>query len=382
MFKPVKRPEKKVPDLSLDEELQNSAEDATLTLYFINMVCVRGYNLANRDLGFDKSDPYVAVHVGDLMHRTEQVENDLNPVWNQKMNFFVPSQPEKITFKVIDANSIARDEDIGVGTIEYSKILEIGDGLGGGTFDGEVELFYNEQPAGSVRAKIKVRVMKPIETEVKLSYTEKQLALKTEEQDGTEAALDESEKLREEAVSQLSEKEQEILKKAEELTETKDKMGSELSEKEKQLLSQAELIENKVKELEEANASVMEAEKKKEEAEKRLEEARKESLVASEALEKKQEELLQQLSAKDDEIATIGKDKGAEIDELKEKYASESVETEAKFFSSEQRCAILEKRCLELTEKTKDQDSEINKLKKILDAKDELLAQKKSFWCV
>ena len=57
LFTPMKRPDPVLPDSTLDEALEKAAEDAQLTLYFVNLVVVSAV-IPNVDGLFDKSDGY------------------------------------------------------------------------------------------------------------------------------------------------------------------------------------------------------------------------------------------------------------------------------------------------------------------------------------
>lgn len=281
-FKPVSRPDPIEPDFNLDEELGKNAEDAGLTLHFINMVIVKGNDLSDVDV-FDKSDPYCSVTVGEITDNTGVIKNDLNPVWNEKMQFFVPKKPKSMLIQVFDKDDRGKDDLIGKYTFNFDDMFEKDS-----EFDGQVNLMNGKKPSGAVTLRVACRILKPIETEIKLGHTEKQLACKIAEKEATEAVLDESEKLRKDAVNQLSEKEQEIVKKAEELAEQQLLHNTELSEKEKDILEKANDIESKIKEIEEAQIAVQAAELAKKETETRLTEAEKEILRKGEELEEKE----------------------------------------------------------------------------------------------
>ena len=67
LFQPVKRPDPILPDSTLDEDLQNAADEANLTLYMVSVVVVGAKDLPNEDTKFiGKSDPYCVVTVGEI----------------------------------------------------------------------------------------------------------------------------------------------------------------------------------------------------------------------------------------------------------------------------------------------------------------------------
>jgi len=288
-------------DTTLDTELENAADDANLTLYFINMVVIGASDLVNEDTVFDKSDPYCEVRVGEISDRTEIVENDPNPVWNEKMSFFVPKKPNFITFHIFDDDSKKKgiggnkDDDLGFAKLDIDELFMTND-----SYEGELEL--EDVKSGSISIKVKCRVLKPIETEVKLGFVEKCLVGKGKDLVATVVALDESEKLREEALDELSATEQEVIRKAEELEEKQSLHQTELTTKEKNILDQAQVIEDKIQQYEEAQVVLMETEIKKKEVETRLTKAEEKILEKAHELEFKEKENAEALTTKEKEI--------------------------------------------------------------------------------
>jgi len=301
LFRRVVRPDQVFMDTTLDTELENAADDANLTLYFINMVIIGASDLVNEDTVFDKSDPYCEVRVGEISDRTEIVENDPNPVWNEKMSFFVPKKPNFITFHIFDDDSKKKgiggnkDDDLGFAKLDIDELFMTND-----SYEGELEL--EDVKTGSISIKVKCRVLKPIETEVKLGFVEKCLVGKGKDLVATVVALDESEKLREEALDELSATEQEVIRKAEELEEKQSLHQTELTTKEKNILDQAQVIEDKIQQYEEAQVVLMETETKKKEVETRLTKAEEKILEKAHELEFKEKENAEALTTKEKEI--------------------------------------------------------------------------------
>jgi len=301
LFRRVVRPDQVFMDTTLDTELENAADDANLTLYFINMVIIGASDLVNEDTVFDKSDPYCEVRVGEISDRTEIVENDPNPVWNEKMSFFVPKKPNFITFHIFDDDSKKKgiggnkDDDLGFAKLDIDELFMTND-----SYEGELEL--EDVKTGSISIKVKCRVLKPIETEVKLGFVEKCLVGKGKDLVATVVALDESEKLREEALDELSATEQEVIRKAEEVEEKQSLHQTELTTKEKNILDQAQVIEDKIQQYEEAQVVLMETEIKKKEVETRLTKAEEKILEKAHELEFKEKENAEALTTKEKEI--------------------------------------------------------------------------------
>jgi len=212
LFQPVKRPDPILPDSTLDDDLQNAADEVNLTLYMINVVVVGATDLPNKDTKFiGKSDPYCVVTVGGVSDRTPTIQNDLNPVWNEKMPFFIAKKPEKMTLEVFDEDNVGDDDICASTEFEFGSFFEVGD-----TFEGELPLTISTgQQKGSLTINVKCRTLKPFETEVKLGHAYKELYCLGKEKDATVEALDESEELREQVVGDLSKKDQEILEIAE-----------------------------------------------------------------------------------------------------------------------------------------------------------------------
>uniref|UniRef100_A0A7S4NGG9 C2 domain-containing protein n=1 Tax=Odontella aurita TaxID=265563 RepID=A0A7S4NGG9_9STRA len=323
VFKRVSRPDPIVPDTTLDQELGNAADDANLTLYFVNLAVASASDLVNADFG-GKSDPFCKVTLGEVSQRTVTVQNSLDPVWNDQMNFFVADKPDKITFHVFDEDTgmgSGKDDSLGEVEFEFSDMFETGV-----KYEGELKL--RNVKKGRIRVALRCRMMKPIETEIKLGYVEKQLEGKGKEQEATVAALDESEKLREDAIEELSTKEQEIIQKADELAEKQKLHQTELTEKEQRILDQAQAIEQKIQDYEEAQVALKETELKKQEAETKLTEAEEEILRKAEELETKERENADALTAKEKEILAAA-DKLEEKERAHDEVVKKMEQTEA-----------------------------------------------------
>jgi len=300
IFKRIKRPDAVVPETTLDTELEKAADGANLTLYFINLVVIRASDLINADMGFNNfSDPYCVVTVGEISDRTETVKDNLNPVWNDKMSFFVAKKPEFLTFGVFDDDSQKtfsnKDDPLGDVKLDIGHLF-----AKGGSFEGKLELMNVTK--GRIFIKLKCRVMKPIETEVKLGFAKIQLEGKKKEQEATVLALDESEQLREDAINELGAKEQEVIRKAEELEEKQRLHQTELTTKEKNILDQAQIIEEKIQKYEEAQVALMETEIKKKEAETKLTAAEERIVEKAKELERKERENAEALTHKEKAI--------------------------------------------------------------------------------
>lgn len=79
-------------------------------------------NLKNMDSGImgDLSDPFVVVKCGTQQFKTRVIDDDLNPVWNEKFTFDVdftnPETPEEDKFiyvSAFDKNTFTADDPLG-----------------------------------------------------------------------------------------------------------------------------------------------------------------------------------------------------------------------------------------------------------------------------
>lgn len=374
-FSPVKRPEAKVPDSSLDEALSQTASGENITLYFVNMVVISASDLSNKDFGFDKSDPYCEVAIGGISDKTPVIDNDLNPVWNEKMNFFISTKPDNLVFVVKDKNNALKDEDLGKAVFEFKEdFFELKQ-----TFDGELPILRKEKQHGSIRIKFACRIMKPIETEIKLDHIGKELACKAEEQAATVVALDLSEELRKEAIDQLTTQEQEIVQKAQELEESQLQHQTQLSKKDQDILDQAQLVEAKIQQIEEVEIARMEAELKRQEAQTKLTEAEQEIVRKGEELEEKQRLNKEALTAKEKEVLAAAEkleEKSLQsklVEKELNQMAALKVEVENELTSKEK---IILEQGKQLEAKALEHSSELTKKDKELLAVSQALAEK------
>jgi len=267
-FTPIERPKEVILNSNLDEEIQKLADDDLLSLYFVNLAVISASDIKNVDGIFDKSDPYCEVHVGGISDETDAVDNDLNPIWNKKMQFFLSTKPKKMELKVIDKNNVAKDVFIGRANFSFKKMFE-----GNADLD-KVEMPLYEQDgktkSGTITFQIKCRTLKPAETEIRLAHVEKKLSLKVVHNGEIVKAFNHSEQLRKDAIDHLSSKEQEIITISQVLTDHQTNSKVELTNKEKKVMVQAAVIEAKLKELIDITSKLEEAESKKADAEKKF----------------------------------------------------------------------------------------------------------------
>lgn len=227
-FEPVERPTEVVPESTLEQEIEKRGDEASSELYFIQMNIESASDLPNVDVPGDKSDPYCEVYVGGLTDRTQTIGNNLNPVWNKKMGFFLNKKVEKMELKITDDNCVTKDIFLGRAIHFFGDMFEKK-----GSFDGEVPLFGvdGHEKVGSIKFQMHCELIKPVESEIKLEYVTNKLSLKTDFSVGMEEALDKSEALREASCIALSSMDDQIASLKKELSENQSKYQAELAAK-------------------------------------------------------------------------------------------------------------------------------------------------------
>ena len=260
IFQKKERPPPLKPDFSLSNLISKQMEENDLTIYFINLVVVKANKLMAADF-MGKSDPYCVVKVSGTTNTTKHIDNTCDPVWNETMQFLVPSKPESVAFDLWDKDNIGKDDFLGSAEFKINDQFESGE-----EFSGPLAVMDGKKPRGSLTVRISFQTIKPLETEVKLKHKEQELECKTREFIDTVAILDESENERELAFTQLAQKEEEVVKKAQELEDTKLKHTSEITQKDTQLLSTQKLLDAKAEETEAAQLALVAAESSKVEA--------------------------------------------------------------------------------------------------------------------
>ncbi|UJR36030.1 hypothetical protein I4U23_028768 [Adineta vaga] len=91
------------------------------SIYFVELYIDRGKDLSIKDLN-GTSDPYVKVFYGsEEKYVTNTVYKNLNPIWNEKLSFFVHDLSIPIYFYLFDYDRIGRDESMGTTKIDLNK---------------------------------------------------------------------------------------------------------------------------------------------------------------------------------------------------------------------------------------------------------------------
>ena len=109
---------------SLTSVLTNTSSVATSPeiIYWIELTIERGRDISIKDFN-GTSDPYVKVHYGtDEKFITSTIHKNLNPVWNEKVSFFVYDLNIPIYFYLFDYDRIGRDESMGSTKIDLWKL--------------------------------------------------------------------------------------------------------------------------------------------------------------------------------------------------------------------------------------------------------------------
>lgn len=267
-FEPVKRPEEVVVTPTLDEELNSKEEAASTTIYFISVTVKSANDLPNKDLGFDVSDPYCIVTVGDLSDQTATVGNCLNPEWNEKMAFFLSKKPESIYFKIADENLLSNDDFIAKAELAFKSF----------SFDGQVPLKnkHNEEIADcSIEISMTCNMVQPVKTKIQMDFLSKSLSLEKEYSAALLASLDESENLRQQTIDTAVLHESEIATLKHEIFAKESKYQTELKVKDETISKQGQQINENTTQLESTSSELKESQQTNDETKAKLAEAEK-----------------------------------------------------------------------------------------------------------
>lgn len=332
-FTPVPRPEP-TPTTPTLEEVLAKEEDAGLFLYFVDLQVIKATDIPNVDMILDKSDPYCEVHVGGKTSKTKVIDNNLNPVWNEDMNFILNKKPKEIEFEVIDKNSVQKDVFIGKGSYKIGGLFEKK-----GSYSGKVVLKNEGSKAGKVHFKVNCKILKPIEALTKANFYEEVSKKKSDDYAALLKALDQSESLREEAVNTITTNDEKIIVLEGELassTEKSAKLEGELESATKKYAQQLQtlnetvlekdhLLEGKNREIEDLATEVDESQEKLSTSEKELVDAMKDNKSQASELASLQEKSSADLTcAKKDllDAEKNAKEQKSQIDKLNNEIKS------------------------------------------------------------
>ena len=108
-----------VPSVLMNVALPNNPLE---TIYFVELCVDRGKDLSIKDLN-GTSDPYVKVYYGtEEKYVTNTVYKNLNPIWNEKVSFFINDLSVPVYFYMYDYDRIGRDESMGSTRIDLKKL--------------------------------------------------------------------------------------------------------------------------------------------------------------------------------------------------------------------------------------------------------------------
>jgi Ca2+-dependent lipid-binding protein len=100
----------------------SSTTNSPEIIYWIELSIERGKDLSIKDFN-GTSDPYVKVYYGtEEKFITNTVYKNLNPIWNEKVSFFVYDLNIPIYFYLFDYDRIGRDESMGSTKIDLWKL--------------------------------------------------------------------------------------------------------------------------------------------------------------------------------------------------------------------------------------------------------------------
>ena len=88
----------------------------------------RAVNLAGKDRGGTSSDPYVVLKLGGQEQRTRTIKTNLNPVWEERLDFRGSSLMEllkqSLAVSVMDHDEVTRDDPLGSVALPLRSQLE------------------------------------------------------------------------------------------------------------------------------------------------------------------------------------------------------------------------------------------------------------------
>eukprot|EP01088_Endostelium_zonatum_P004239 TRINITY_DN15445_c0_g1_i1.p1 TRINITY_DN15445_c0_g1~~TRINITY_DN15445_c0_g1_i1.p1 ORF type:complete len:121 (+),score=28.23 TRINITY_DN15445_c0_g1_i1:32-394(+) len=90
----------------------------------VRVEVVKGTNLCVSDLG-GSSDPYVQVRIGGVSKKTHSVQKELNPKWEEVLEFDDVDPDHHVLLNVFDYDRIGSDEPLGKAEI-LIKDLPVG----------------------------------------------------------------------------------------------------------------------------------------------------------------------------------------------------------------------------------------------------------------
>ena len=106
----------KAENAELPRETWNDIEERLRSQGVLRITVRRAINLKGADRGGTSSDPYVVLKLGGREQRTRTIMRDLNPVWEQALDFrgsLTEFLGQSLTIAVMDHDEITRDDNLG-----------------------------------------------------------------------------------------------------------------------------------------------------------------------------------------------------------------------------------------------------------------------------
>jgi Ca2+-dependent lipid-binding protein len=147
--------------LNIEQMLSGAPIDSAIGVAYVTIHSAT--NLRNTDKLAGKPDPYIKLTLGSAgeMGRTQRVEGNANPRYNETIPVLLTTLKEPLSFEVVDFNDIRKDKSLGIATFDLGKLEE----------DAEQEhlseiVIVNGKPRGEVQFSISYYpVIKPVTLE-------------------------------------------------------------------------------------------------------------------------------------------------------------------------------------------------------------------------
>jgi len=110
----------------------------------ITVVSGRGFEIEKGFLNDDIPDCYCVVSMGDLKHKTSTIRDNLEPEWNETLDFLLSDKEQVVKLQCWDEDEgpLDPDDDLGAAATTPSEIIEAGNQL-------ELALQEDDEPKGS-----------------------------------------------------------------------------------------------------------------------------------------------------------------------------------------------------------------------------------------
>lgn len=111
--------------VAMDDALDGAGQ-YTPPLGLLRVFCKRANDLKNVEAAFGgKSDPYVKAILGGKVHgRTNVIDNNLNPVWNEHLYIPIHSLRDIVYLEAVDYQNLTKDRPLGHTTLRARDIIK------------------------------------------------------------------------------------------------------------------------------------------------------------------------------------------------------------------------------------------------------------------